>query len=349
MNIGFSSNQSYGFSRDNTLQKYAKNQNGMQTEKKTQDIKQMLREAKRQEKKQAGPTSLVDQQKQYAKSLNESRVKSKDTSNEIKKLKYNFKGVSAQILRAKTSSSARQAASKARREVVRLKRMGQSGEYDAEELQAAISHAQAMERVAKKKAMHLQQEEMVKVSDEAAPENSAESVQRDILEENFEQMQEQQDLQQEMTEEQMEAMQEVMAEQMEAMQDMMEEQMEAMQDMLAEEMANMQESMMSSMEEMLEETSALDLMDAMSMTVDMEMTPDEFKMLKIKHRNKESKDIVEADVKYLKAIFDKLEATNSSSVVGGAVTTGVGASVVAPAPVTDVNLSQVSEHIDLSL
>lgn len=57
---------------------------------------------------------------------------------------------------------ARLAAAQARREILRLKSQKQSGKYDNEELEAAIEHAKAMERVAKKKARHLEEEEMAK-------------------------------------------------------------------------------------------------------------------------------------------------------------------------------------------
>ena len=57
--------------------------------------------------------------------------------------------------------SARRAVQAAKREISRLKRLKGSGEYDEEEVQLAIDHAKAMEKVAKKKANHLEQEEMI--------------------------------------------------------------------------------------------------------------------------------------------------------------------------------------------
>ena len=38
-------------------------------------------------------------------------------------------------------------------------------------------------------------------------------------------------------------------------------------------------------------------------------------MMKIKHRNKEMKDIVKADAEYLKAVFDRLEKMKSHAFV----------------------------------
>ena len=84
------------------------------------------------------------------------------TSNLLKKLKYSFKNISGKLIRSKTSVAARQVAGEAKREVLRLKQQKQSGKYDNEEIEAAINHAKAMERVAKKKVRHLEEEELAK-------------------------------------------------------------------------------------------------------------------------------------------------------------------------------------------
>ena len=56
---------------------------------------------------------------------------------------------------------------------MRLKRQKQNSDSDSEEIDAAIAHAQAMERVAKKKAKHLEEEEMVKAAAESARETGS--------------------------------------------------------------------------------------------------------------------------------------------------------------------------------
>ena len=76
--------------------------------------------------------SLINQSIEYANTLQAMRKSSKNTANAVKKLKYDFKAISAQILRSKTSLNAKQVAGKARREVLRLKREKQSGGYDAQ-------------------------------------------------------------------------------------------------------------------------------------------------------------------------------------------------------------------------
>lgn len=137
--------------------------NTMQNDKMSEQ-RRMLAGNQTQENLAASRTgNIVSDSLGYANSLSNTRSSSKKTSLELKKLQYDFKGISSQIIRSKTSHSAKQAASKARREVLRLKRQKQSGKYDEEEIQSAIVHAQAMERVAKKKARHLLEEEMVKV------------------------------------------------------------------------------------------------------------------------------------------------------------------------------------------
>ena len=115
--------------------------------------------AQRLQEKNKG--SVVDQAMTYADQLKTSRTKAKETALEKKKLQYNFKKISSQIVRSKNSVSARKAVQSAKREIMRLKRLKANGEYDEEEVQLAIDHAKAMEKVAKKKVAHLEQEEMV--------------------------------------------------------------------------------------------------------------------------------------------------------------------------------------------
>lgn len=106
---------------------------------------------------------LFDSQK-YAESIRAQRQQSSATSLKLKKLKYQFKDISAKILRSKTSASARMVAGQAKRELLRLKREKQNNNDGGAELDAAINHAKAMERVAKKKVKHLEQEEMLQAS-----------------------------------------------------------------------------------------------------------------------------------------------------------------------------------------
>lgn len=106
------------------------------------------------------PKSVVEQSIEYAKSLSASRMEKKSTTTQVKKLRYNFKKISSQILRSKTAVSTRMAVSAAKRATQQLKQQLKQGKYDEDEAMLAIDHAKAMERVAKKKADHLEEEEV---------------------------------------------------------------------------------------------------------------------------------------------------------------------------------------------
>ena len=108
--------------------------------------------------------SVLSSSQSYGDSLRMQRTNAKQTRTALKQLRYRFKDISSKILRSKTSAAARQVAGQARREVLRLKRERLNGSYDDEEIEAAIVHAKAMERVAKKKVKHLEEEEMAKAS-----------------------------------------------------------------------------------------------------------------------------------------------------------------------------------------
>ena len=88
-----------------------------------------------------------------------------------------------------------------------------------------------------------------------------------------------------------------------------------------------------SMKELFDEMGLDELSDSV-LSVEKDMDPADLKMMKIKHRNKEMKDIVRADAKYLKAVFDHLEKTRSEGTVvpdnSGAVTFGSSGQETAP-------------------
>lgn len=256
--------------------------------------------------------SMQNSATSYAESLRAARTKNKDTSLKLKKLRYDFKSISTQILRSKTSANARQVAAKARREVVRLKRQRQGGEYEEEELQSAITHAQAMERVAKKKANHLLEEEMAKVTGgpcmgeleekEETAEGVAEEEMFEAAEPNPE---EQQALEEDMLQD---AVAEAAMEQAEAQRQAVQTQMEEVQAMLEAQMEELQEAM----QDMTEEMGLEDLTESMFAAPETEMDPADYKLMKIKHRSEEMKAIARADAEYLKALFDRLEKLKNS-------------------------------------
>ena len=114
----------------------------------------------------------------------------------------------------------------------------------------------------------------------------------------------------------------------------------------------MMDELTESMTDMLSEMGLDELLDIFS-SVKQDMDPTDLKLMKIKHRTKELKEIAKADAEYLKAIFEHLEKQKSgpSAPLENAVSTGNSAltpnavSVAAPAmavgisePVIDVSL-----------
>ena len=279
---------------------------------KNNKMRELIRGAEKSN--QNRPTSIIDSTHSYGAKIRESRINSKSAANEIKKLKYNFKDISGQIRKAKSSVNAKQVASKARREVVQLKAKLQTGKYDDEELQAAIEHAKSMERAAKKKARHLEEEELIKITDKSNGEAEIASEIETEVEEQAE-----------------ETIEEYKEELEESMEESIEEVSEEM-------MALMTEAMEDMVDDTLEE-----LMDGMMVITDFEMTEDEFKEFKTKHRTSEDKDMLEADAKYLKAIFDMYEKR-----MGSGESINIGNGDVMPSANYDFG-SVIPNVVDISL
>lgn len=330
------------------------------------DIRRMLSRDSQSAQMQAanswGQDSIVTSTLSYSESLRDQRQQTKNTTLALKKLKYQFKSISSKILRSKTSQAAKQAAGQARREIMRLKRQKQNSDSDSEEIDAAIAHAQAMERVAKKKAKHLEEEEMVKAAggicqgdriseeetkdaqdaesenarnaEEMSAEDSANEVSGDFS--TYEYAGDSYDISDYVDL----GMDEFYAQAGDFMSEMS--------DFTSEMMQEMSDSLRDLMEEM-----GLDGLSDTAVSVDREMDPADLKMMKIKHRNKEMKDIVKADAEYLKAVFDHLEKMKDNVVIptgnAGAVSSGmtgtsfsadaVGVGVsAAPVPVINITL-----------
>ncbi len=314
------------------------------------DIKRMLARDSRSTQTQAansrGQESIVTSTLSYSESLRNQRQQTKNTTLALKKLKYQFKNISSKILRSKTS----QAAGQARREVMRLKQKKQSGDYDSDEIQAAIDHAKAMERVAKKKAKHLEEEELAKAaggiwqgekvcSDEeprevkdTEAETDAEEEEK-MAEEGYEDVAYEEEYDYPQLDEFLLQTGDLMA---------------AMSDFTSETMQELSDSMRDMMDEL-----GMDELSDTVLSVRKDIDPADLKMMKIKHRNKEMKEIVKADSEYLKAVFNRLEKMKNNPVIPSgssavmpsgtsetsfsAVAAGIGVPA-APAPVIDISL-----------
>lgn len=268
-----------------------------------------------------GNNSILDSTLSYGESVRSSRTKSSDTALKLKQLRYNFKTISAELRRCKTSVSAKQAANKAKREVVKLKLKQGTGQYDSEELAAAINHAEAMERVAKKKLRHLLEEELVKIKDD----NSESSKEGKPVGE---------------VEEYIEAEEEKAYEEIDRIMEEMEENIkESVEEISSETLDELEDAL----QDMVEETFS-QLADAMFTATDSEMTEDEFKEYVKKHRRSEDKDIVKADMEYLKALFEHYSKMLDDAKSGGAVMQPVIAGVSS----SGISLSDIMPEMSIS-
>lgn len=197
-----------------------------------------------------------------------------------KRLQYNFKQISSKILKATTVGSAGKALVTARNTIGILTRKLKSGEFDDKEIELAIIHAKKMERIAKKRLKHLQEEE------DAQHHGSCKENERENGIADPKNQEEQKAL------------------------PLDEEELKRL-------MAELQRRMEESMKEIMEETGLNELTDELIGTEHKNMDDEDLKRLKKKHRSNELKEITEADMKYLKALFNKLqrekEAVLSSS------------------------------------
>lgn len=242
--------------------------------------------------------SVLSSSQSYGDSLRMQRTNAKQTRTALKQLQYRFKDISSKILRSKTSAAARQVAGQARREVLRLKRERLNGNYDDEEIVAAIVHAKAMERVAKKKVKHLEEEEMVKTSGGPCAGSMIDD------EEETDEITSDEEPQEAYSQADISGMDFI--EQMPAsdFSDLLSNMQELTSDMFDETEEGMRQ--------MMEEMGFDELSDSLSAAKG-DMDPADLKEMKIKHRNKEMKDIVKADADYLKTIFNRLQREKEGS------------------------------------
>ncbi|MCM1217848.1 MAG: hypothetical protein NC331_16350 [Lachnospiraceae bacterium] len=214
----------------------------------------------------------------------------KTAKKKTKKLQYNFKEISTRIMQAKTSGSASRVLTSAQSKVAMLKRKQQSGEYDDQELRSAIMHAEAIARVAKKRMKHLREEESLKKQGgpcEAELEEKQDNEETDLL----------------TADEDSEDTSEDMERELQKLKREYQQLMRQAQEMLEE---SVQES--GGLEELSEE---------ISLAAADDMDPADLELMKKKHRAKEMREIMEADMKYLKAMFDKLEKEKQENASGG--------------------------------
>lgn len=246
----------------------------------------------------------VETERSYgSNSVSSSGTKKAKAKKKYKKFRYNFKSVSSQIVKAKTSMSARQAAGRARRQTTDLRKKLVSGEYDNTYVRIALTHAEAIERVAKKKVRHLLEEERVKRGGPCNGNNDKfdKEEQKKLDEQAYTEMWNNfldgKSGAENSAESEGESLEELFT--------------AAVQQSAPEVSIDLDELMMEFEELMkfsMEEAAGLDdLTDELVGETAVDMDPEDLKLLKIKHRSKEQQEIAEADARYLRAFFDKLQ------------------------------------------
>ena len=212
-----------------------------------------------------------------------------------KRLPYSFKQLSREIREVKTSVSARPLVTRIQAKLSWLYKKLRSGEYGDSEITAAILHAAAMEKIAKRKVRHLEEEEeeirkadfselraqsrtgspLPSVGGREAAENGNTALNAPGEEEEI------------------------------YGKDELEKSLEENKDISDEKMRQMMEEI-KELEEELAEDMMSELQDMISSS-GKKMSEEEIKELKRDHRNKEDRQLTIADLKYLKALFDRLE------------------------------------------
>ncbi|MDE6202129.1 MAG: hypothetical protein K2G19_01480 [Lachnospiraceae bacterium] len=189
---------------------------------------------------------------------------SKRSKKKQKKLQYNFKQLSLQIMQTKTPVNAKQVVIRARAKAVDLRKKLSSEDYDFSEVRRALIHAEKMTRIAKKRMKNLQQEENLEKKN---GKNQIEGEDDTSLQEG------------------------------EDCYNMKESEMsdKEMKDIMRE----LQETIRELEKEITQMEKLDELSDEMLNVSSREMEPEDIERLKKKHRSDELREIMEADMKYL--------------------------------------------------
>lgn len=198
-----------------------------------------------------------------------------------KKLQYNFKRLSNQIMQSKTSINAKQITTKTKFQIADLRMKLISGDYDYVEIHNALTHAEKIARVAKKRLKNLQEEENLEKSGGKGLTDP-------------EEMQTEKDEDDEIID----------------TTGMTQDELKQLVQEIQEELEKIEEELEKTMED------SQDLMEEFVQGSNRQMDPEDLEQLKKKHRADEIRDIMKADMEYLKALFDKLEKEKSAGASG---------------------------------
>lgn len=274
--------------------------------------------------KQSAAEAIINSSQSYSEQLKQKRIEAQNNALNVQKQKYHYKNMSSNIIRCKTSTSAKQVVSQAKRELQKLKKAKASGKYDTEELDAAIAHAKAMERVARKKVRHLEEEEMAKASGKGKVE--------EFVEEAKENAEEEDRLSKERAAEeaQSSAQEAAAVDEYAEYEDCDFSQIDvsdfASEAEFAEFISQMEtttqemlDEMAASLDEMMEDMNLEELSESL-LAATGKMDENDIKMMEIVHRNKEMKEITKANVEYLKALFEHYQSMKSSGAMPAGAT-----------------------------
>ena len=256
-----------------------------------------------------------DQTKAFAANYSKAFFSAQERAKETKKAQqtgkkdpeYNHKKFSRKMKNAKNSQSMQSVLADIRATIADLKAKQATGEYDEEEIAAAILHAELMEAAAMKRADNLEQEEMAE-----------RKVKREELEELMEE---------EPKDEQTAAVPGAQGDPVqEAAEADLEEQIDAEMQAMMEEMKRIQqemaEQMAEEMEEMLAEAAEedpLQALDDMAKVLGASATEEEdVDEMKKKHRTAEDMAVARADMEFLKMKFDRLQRERDALKSGAA-------------------------------
>lgn len=221
-----------------------------------------------------------------------------------KKLSYSFKRISTRIMATRSSGAAGKVVREARSELVTLLLKEKSAQYDPQEVKSAIKHARAMERIAKKKRKHIEEEQRAKQTGATTIEDKIEAYEtREAQEE-----QEQSELSQKELEQLARELEQLMKES-------------------EQEMAELAEELVSASWEKMDEK--------------------DLENLKKKHRADELREIMEADMKYLKALFDRL-AKEQQANANGNPSAAAAADAANPACGVSLEIAGVEMPVEVS-
>ena len=230
-----------------------------------------------------------------------------------KRLPYNFKQMSKQIMMAKTSDAARPLVTRIQAKLSWLYRKLRSGEYGDSEIAAAIIHAAAMEKIAKRKVRYLEEEESAENGTGLGivPGEDEEIYGKDELEKSLEENT-----------------------------SISEEELKKMMEEIEELERKMAEETMSELQDMISCASG-------------DMSEEEIEELKRKHRNEEDRQLTKADLEYLKALFDRLEQEKKQAASSASSFHSSDSSYVSYAvdlvPEVEMTDADIGECIDVSV